>query len=642
MRNTKLIIALLIVLLVGIGLGIFFWQGLDRLERVVIDTDRTIDGDFRVASTQRVVLANGAKLTVTGNFDIDGELVCENGALQATVGGELRVRNKIACPEPSLETGIAIVAKSFTFDATSSVVSAGSVQLVDQPSKVLVAEQLNRVYDDVEKNTGAGQRVGPLVEGNGSQSTAPRATTVAKQWPSLEPLAHAVFGVETAKAQGAPAVTIRGRWQIIGEGEMPPSELAVERRSPKIKRVLLNFDFGQSGDVAIQDFTLSGPQGSHGENSYDKCTVLGGRGGDAMRLNVMARNLTINNFKLTLGDGGDGGIAKTSKDCEKAYATGGDGGKPGNFKMTASGKFEILGSFEVTPGRGGMGGLAEATGKNGDAACPGVKGGDADARGGKGGDNLNVLASAGTVGGSSNVSVGDVLGGRGGDAIANAGAGGNGNACGCAGGMGGKASATAGQGGKAVKSGAGWAFAISEGGDGGSATSNAGNGGAGGSCGPDKKGGNGGAGGASSAKEGKAGVGGDQPGTDGEVLSDKGGNGGNGGDGCTEGTGGTVGTGRETGTPGQKGKNNCVVEEPKKVKIQVIQYQGKYIPINQIRIAGPDACSEDHWHGGPVTATDGTVFSDPNPGSCGFCAKSACPVMEIEVPELKAEIRFRL
>jgi len=620
MRNTKAIIALLVVLLIGLGLGVFLWQGQDRLERIVIDADRTIEGDFAVDSTQRLVLANGAKLTVTGNFDVDGELVCEHGAVQASVGGELHVRNKISCPDPSLETGIAIVAKTFTFDASSSVVSAGSVQLVDQPSKVLVAEQLNRVYDDVEKNTGSGQRVGPMIEGNGSQSNRTQSRPVAMQWPNLIPIAHAVFGVATAEAQAAPAVTLRGNWQIIGEGELPPAELAVERRSPKVKRVLLNFDFGSNGDVQIQDFTLSGPHGSHGENVYDTCSALGGRGGDAMRLNVMAKNISINNFKLTLGDGGDGGIAKTSKDCEKAFATGGDGGKPGNFKMTASGTFQIAGSFEVTPGRGGMGGLAEATSKTGDAACPGKKGGDADARGGKGGDNLNVLASAGSVGGSSNVSVGDVIGGRGGDAIANAGNGGAGNACGCVGGMGGKATAVAGHGGKAVKSGAGWAFAISEGGDGGDASANAGHGGSGGSCGPDKKGGNGGVGGNSSSKAGKAGIGGDQAGTDGEVLADKGGNGGNGGDGCMPGRGGLGGN--PSGTPGQLGKITCIIE--------VIKPKDKYLLTDGLHVAGADACAEEHWHG-TATATDGSTIPDPNPGACGHCTVSQCPVIKGDV-----------
>ncbi len=626
----------------------FFWYSMNRVETIVIDADRTVEGDFAVNAGQRVVLANGARLTVTGNLSVDGELACQGGGLLADVGGELRVSRKLSCAEAAETAGIAISAKTFTFDKSATVVSAGSIQLVDRPDKVLVAEQLDAAFDEVEKETGTGLRVGPVVPGNGLQSSLPLRRRVAIGSAELYSLANALLGVESAGAQVGPRVTISGNWQVVGEGEEQPGELDVQRATPKVKKILLNFDFGDNGDVTVQDFTLQGPHGSHGENSYDKCTVLGGRGGDAMRLNVQAANLTINNFNLTLGNGGDGGIARTSKDCERAYATGGDGGKPGNFKMVATGKFQILGTFDVTPGRGGNGGLAEATGKNGEAACPGTKGGDADARGGKGGDSLNVISSSGSVGGLANVVVGDVQAGRGGDAIANAGTGGAGNACGCAGGTGGKATATAGNGGKAVKSGSGWAFAVSEGGDGGDATANGGHGGAGGSCGPDKAGGKGGNGGDSQGKAGTAGTGGDTPGTDGAVLADMGGNGGNGGDGCTAGAGGNRGNGQTPGTPGQPGKTTC--------KIKVIYVNGKYIYADSVHQAGPDACDANHWHG-TGRATDGTIVQDPAPNGCGHCKVADCPVMEVDavppyvpagatpnvtVPSLRGEVRLRL
>lgn len=642
MRSKALILAIAAGILAVIVL--FFWYSKSKVDTIVIDADRTIDGDYSVQAGQRVVLAKGAKLTVTGNMNIDGELSCDQGGLQATVGGELRVANKLSCADIG-DVGIAISAKTFTFEKSATVVAAGPVQLVDRPDKVLVAEQLEKAFDDVEKDGGAGQRIGPMTTGTGLRSSADSQHSLAWQDGAYR-LANLVLGADEAGAQTGPRTTISGNWQVIGEGEDAPESVDVERASPKVKKILLNFDFGENSDVRIQDLTLKGPNGSHGSNAYGKCTVLGGPGGDAMRLNVQAANLSINNFFLTLGSGGDGGIAKTSTDCEKAYATGGDGGKPGNFKMMATGKFEIAGAFEITPGQGGSGGLAEATGKNGEAACPGTKGGDAEARGGKGGDSLQAIGSSGTVGGLSNVSVGDVQAGRGGDAIANAGSGGGGNACGCNGGIGGKATATAGNGGKAIKSGSSWAFALSEGGDGGDATANGGHGGVGGSCGADKTGGNGGNGGDSSGKAGKGGEGGDAAGSDGEVLADKGGNGGNGGDGCKAGNGGNKGNGQTPGAQGQAGKTTC--------KIKVIYANGKYLYVNSVHVAGPDACDSDHWHGA-ARATDGSVVQDPRPDGCGHCTVSECPVMEVDpvppyvpagavpdisLPSLRGEVRM--
>jgi hypothetical protein len=60
--------------------------------------------------------------------------------------------------------------------------------------------------------------------------------------------------------------------------------------------------------------------------------------------------------------------------------------------------------------------------------------------------------------------------------------------------------------------------------------------------------------------------------------------------------------------------------------IQVIEYQGSYIPTSQLRIGeihpkdeNGNGCESRHWHAdGPVTATDGTVFNDPDHYGCGF------------------------
>jgi hypothetical protein len=58
-------------------------------------------------------------------------------------------------------------------------------------------------------------------------------------------------------------------------------------------------------------------------------------------------------------------------------------------------------------------------------------------------------------------------------------------------------------------------------------------------------------------------------------------------------------------------------------KIKVIIYNGKYIPIDQVHLGTGEECKEGevkvlHWHanGNTVTATDGTVMTDPNPSGC--------------------------
>ena len=48
-----------------------------------------------------------------------------------------------------------------------------------------------------------------------------------------------------------------------------------------------------------------------------------------MRFLAQAPILTVNNFTLNLGSGGNGGKAETKKDCDPGVAEGGQGGKAG-------------------------------------------------------------------------------------------------------------------------------------------------------------------------------------------------------------------------------------------------------------------------------------------------------------------------
>jgi hypothetical protein len=53
--------------------------------------------------------------------------------------------------------------------------------------------------------------------------------------------------------------------------------------------------------------------------------------------------------------------------------------------------------------------------------------------------------------------------------------------------------------------------------------------------------------------------------------------------------------------------------------VDVIDFNGKLLPVNQLIVENEAGCGAQHWHAaqGSVTATDGTTVSDPGP-QCGF------------------------
>jgi hypothetical protein len=69
------------------------------------------------------------------------------------------------------------------------------------------------------------------------------------------------------------------------------------------------------------------------------------------------------------------------------------------------------------------------------------------------------------------------------------------------------------------------------------------------------------------------------------------------------------------------------------VKIQVIQYSGKYLPVDQLIIENEAGCGAEHYHAerGVVKATDGSMIPDPGP-QCGYGKVSEKPVMEVLKP----------
>ena len=284
----------------------------------------------------------------------------------------------------------------------------------------------------------------------------------------------------------------------------------------------------------------------------DDASGRGGDGGDGGDVNVRATgDLTFEGINggtiLRLTDGGRGGDATVlGRDPGgNATAEGGTGGDGGNMRVEAGGTVAISpGGLHIEVGDGGRGGEAIANAGNGrDAgATAATNGGNAKATGGAAGHSVDgKLRARGSVVGRASITTGGGDGGQGGDATAVAGKGGDGNLQFPDGANGGNMEATGGKGGDArTKDITGTTLGTS--GDGGDIVVKSGRGGQGADrCSIPDTGGKGGKGGSASGQPG-AGGGGDNPGNQGGTTAGaQAGNGGDGEDGEGPGTGGDPG-----------------------------------------------------------------------------------------------------
>jgi hypothetical protein len=78
-------------------------------------------------------------------------------------------------------------------------------------------------------------------------------------------------------------------------------------------------------------------------------------------------------------------------------------------------------------------------------------------------------------------------------------------------------------------------------------------------------------------------------------------------------------------------------EDEETSRIEVLVIGGAYYPKSQFRVAGPDACDSDHYHGGQVfglqskTSTTVVNMNDPAPNACGFGRVAEVPVELIDI-----------
>ena len=611
-----------ILLIIVVGVFIFGSKGKGE----IIVSDLNVKGDYTI--DKPMILKGDSKISVEGNFTLSSSLNCDSGGLKIYVKGLTTIDGSLKCEGDEDSTGIIIVASGgLSMSPNTKVVSDGNIQIVSNENELLTSkEAIEQSFREIGEDSGAGQRIGPLVE-EGATAVLKGKNNFGYVNTDFKGISlKEIFMPRMAEAQAPVPVVISGKMTV----NTPP---------PGVRRLVI-LAFPEATEVKIQDFELSGPNGRKGTDDKNaKCTAEGGDGEDAFRFTAVAPNLTVNNFTLNLGNGGAGGDAETIKDCKPGVAKGGKGGSSGNFKMIGGASFNITGSFLINPGIGGAGGGAWAKGKDGVKA---EDGGDATATAGLGAHNKKQLKAAGNISGTANVTVGDLIAGAGGSALAEPGKGGDGDGCTVAGGKGGKGVATGGAGGDAKLTLGGGAarapLAKDIGGKGGIADVSGGAGGAGGDCDSKGPGGKGGDGGSASATEGKGGMGSAGRQIDGAVLDETGGAGGMGGDGCKEGKGGKGGVGDPVGANGSDGKNLCVTEEkktqtdPGRKTIKAIEYNGKYLPVDQLIIESEIGCGADHYHAaeGVVKATDGSYVGDPGP-QCGYGKVSEKPTRDVPV-----------
>jgi hypothetical protein len=512
-----------------------------------ISTDVTVE-TLTVAAGETINVRDDAVITVTGDATVDGTLSAESSRLTLIVGGDLTLGGTLTSASANgndvddtagftaQPTGVQVVVNgTLTMTENTVIQTDGHIVMTDDSD--VLSQTPEQLFDEVEDLSADDETL----------------STFVPLPPDHEDFddGGGQFAKSRHRAGTLPPITISGTWPNAGD-PVPPGD-----------RPVVVFRFNGNRDLDLTNWTVNSPSAPDGDDADPNMGTAPRPGKNGLRLNIWNNGgpINANNVVFNLADGGNGG--DDSSAC--GTATGADGGKSGNFRMTASGGINFNGPVTINPGVSGSGGAATVTqGAAGAAGCPGADGDGADATGGRGAANTKRLRVRGTVNGLNNLTMGDLLAGDGGDATATACNGGDGIAC-CDGGPGGDATATGGAGGDASLNVGTLPINVGDvfGGDGGAATGTGGTGGNGGDCKflDAGDGGDGGAATATSGAGGNASGGGIALGGDSGDASATGGNGGNGGDSGfgTPGAGGGAGAGTATSSAAGTGSQGGTV-----------------------------------------------------------------------------------
>lgn len=380
--------------------------------KTYISSDTTLK-ELKIDKGKTIIVKNGAKITVLGDTKIDGSI--------------------------EFEGGVAIVAQSgVEFGENAQVISSGNVFLVDSEEHIPDSQEaIDKLFEETGMDTNDGKmRIGPLGSDEENIDKRPKSIDAILKNSPVKPDSKKQSSISIVKTASAKddTVVLNGKWKI----EAPKKEI----NNPVF---FVNFP-GRSLEI---NGSLSLPKGRDAQTVKGGCDIQvpddeeedqlknngkKNRQKDAPRARFRADKVTIGNFTLNLGDGGKGADAETDE-CYYAVAVAGTGGNSGNLKITAGTEIIIKDKFTIMPGKGGKGGTAIAYGKKGNSGNPGENGGYAGAGGGYGANNDKKLKSLGDVKGLDKIFIGSLIGGDGGDGIANPGDGGDGDVCDSKGGL---------------------------------------------------------------------------------------------------------------------------------------------------------------------------------------------------------------
>ncbi len=439
---------------------------------IIFTSNVIIDGDYSVGR-RAVVMKGGATLTVKGSLTVNGYLGCKDGGLEVTVVGDFVLNDTIACQRVVSDDASAIapqgvalvVGGSAEFQSNSVVASNGHVQIVPTAEDLLTEQELDQAFDEIGEDSGDEPRIGPLgslgkdsVPDQGTQTRSKPVSTLNHLPTQILPGKSSL--IARVRAQGPIQRILIGGTLYVGSRDKPlPKWIDVKKLPKKVKRVVVRAYF-PNGDVEFRDKSvILSPDGQDGPDITGGCDInvpkqeseADRKARDAMRMRVMARNITIGELDLYLGDGGRGGNATTDPDCDPiGKAIAGHGGQSGNFKMNTAtgGALKIRGPFRIHPGVSGAGGAATAYGRDGKNGEIGENGKAAIAAGGNGADNIKALRARG-IADLQNIYIDSLIAGDGGDGIASPGDGGDSSKCDTKGGLPGAGGASGGAGGTA-------------------------------------------------------------------------------------------------------------------------------------------------------------------------------------------------
>jgi hypothetical protein len=494
---------------IGVVAGLLFllWGNLNTQSYY---SETQINSNLTVKSNESIIIHNGSKFTVNGDLNLNGKIKCSKGPLQIYVTGNLNVSGELECDreyktEEFTNSAIKIVANNkIIFTKNAKVNTNSSIEITNSESQIaLDNDQLKDYFNEI-RVISSKEQIGPLQANTDKENLN---ANISKNFLDL-----ISTKVSAQDEVNTPQVKLSGEWNL------DTSEESLNHIS------LIYINVNTAGLTEISDWKVKGPNGQPGENdSKDSCSATGTNGTPGYGILIKGGQFAISNSTITLSNGGKGGDATTLEQCEEAFAQGGKGGLPANFKIEGS-KIKVEENFKIEQGENGPGGNAKATVKDKENSCNAETGGNATAIAGSASNYEGYLYISDNITGNENINIQNAKLNQDGTAYAQAGDGSSGTECGCPGGNGGNAEAS----GQEISAIPG------EGGDAGICksedTDKPANGGNGGNATTDNKS---------------------------KIIEADGGNGGTGSTSCPAGLGGLGGTGFTEGQNGEAGKDIC-------------------------------------------------------------------------------------